>query len=196
MGAVVLVSGGIDSSLISVIMHEQGFEIFPLFVDYGQLAKDKELASCRDVHKKLHLPKPEVIRVPGFGRTIPCGLTNSSLDVNIDAFLPNRNLLFLVLAASYAYTKQAGTVAIGFVDEKSHLFPDQTKIFIRKTSSLISLSLGYPISIVAPLIDTPKSAVIQLAKSKGINRTYSCHTGNARPCGKCISCIEIEKSKQ
>lgn len=196
MSAVVLVSGGIDSSLISVIMHEQGYKVFPLFVNYGQLAKERELASCREIHKKLHLPMPKVINVSGFGKTIPSGLTNSNLDVNIDAFLPNRNLFFLILASSYAYTKQAGTVAIGLVDENAHIFPDQTKDFIKRASTLIRLSLGYSINIVTPLIDIPKSAVMQLAKAKGVHGTYSCHAGSSHPCGKCISCIEIEKSKQ
>jgi 7-cyano-7-deazaguanine synthase len=195
MSAVILVSGGIDSSLVSLLVAEQGTKTFPLFVDYGQLACKRELESCRNIHKQLGLPSPRVARIPGFGRLVPSGLTSQSFDINKDAFLPNRNLLFLLVAASYAYSKQADTIGIGLLDEKAHIFPDQTAAFLNKAAELIKISLDHEIRIVAPLIELPKAAVIRLAKEKGIMGTYSCHSGNERPCGRCISCVEILKSQ-
>ena len=95
MQLVNLTSGGLDSTLVEVLASEEGADVFPLFIDYGQLAAAKEWRACQRVHKQLHLPKPTRVDLSGFGNLIQSGLTNSALDIKKDAFTPGRNFLFL-----------------------------------------------------------------------------------------------------
>jgi 7-cyano-7-deazaguanine synthase len=190
MSLVTLTSGGLDSTLVAVLAKEDGIEQFPLFIDYGQICRDQELEACIRVFSRLGLPNPEVMNLAGFGKLIPSGLTDRGMRTNEDAFLPGRNLLFLLAGCAYAYKTKSNGVAIGFLSEQSHIFPDQTIEFLKSTQALITFAMGYSVKIVAPLMDFTKRDVILLAKEKGIDETYSCHAGTIPPCGKCVSCQE------
>ena len=96
MGIVTLVSGGIDSTLMSLMAYEVGATLFPLFINYGQLGVNKEWEACQRLHKKFNLPPVTRMDLSGFGKIVPSGLTDSRLRVNEDAFLPGRNLLFVL----------------------------------------------------------------------------------------------------
>ena len=193
MDVVVLVSGGIDSAVVCKLIEKQGDKVLPLFIDYGQLAAEKEWVACQNIMKDCDLPIPEKIDVSGYGKMIPSGLTSPDKDIYKDAFLPGRNLLFLTLAPSYAASKKVNTVAIGLLSEEHHLFPDQTEEFIVNTNFAINSALGGNFIILTPLIKFSKSDVIKLAEKYNIplNKTYSCHLGKEKYCGKCVACKEI-----
>lgn len=191
MSIVTLVSGGLDSTLMEMLIIEEGIEQYPLFVDYGQLCKEAEWKACLSIHKKYNFPVPKIMDLKGFGKLISSGLTDSKARLNEDAFLPGRNLLFLLAACAYAFQKNSNSVAIGLLDEKYHLFPDQTEDFIRKAESLMNISMGFKVKIITPLMNFSKLDVIKMSKVKGITGTYSCHAGVYPPCGRCISCMEI-----
>jgi 7-cyano-7-deazaguanine synthase len=192
MKIVTLVSGGLDSTLVACLAKELRFEQFPLFLDYGQRARDKELAACRRSLKKLGLPPPKIAALPGFGKLIQSGLTSRRLNVFEDAFTPGRNTLFLLVAASYASQVKADAVAIGLLDERLSLFPDQTQGFIRLAEKVLALAVDRQIQILAPLFEFSKADVVALARVKGLNGTYSCHLGQRKPCGVCIACKEFQ----
>lgn len=188
MSLVTLVSGGLDSTLMSILAKEEGITLFPLFIDYGQLCIEREWEACIYVNKQFGLPSPIRMDLAGYGKTIPSGLTSKSLRVNEDAFLSGRNLLFLLAACSYAYSKNANAVAIGLLSEETHIFPDQTKDFIEKAQSTIHVALERDIRIITPLMNLNKHDVLAMAKKKGIEGTYSCHSGTLPTCGSCIAC--------
>jgi 7-cyano-7-deazaguanine synthase len=108
-----------------------------------------------------------------------------------DAFLPGRNLLFLLIGAARAYQNGCAAVAIGLLDPRSHLFGDQTQPFLQKAQAVLGCALGLPLRVLAPLIQLNKADVLALAGRLGVMGTYSCHRGDRQPCGKCISCREI-----
>ncbi len=195
MSFVNLVSGGLDSTLIGVMAKNDAIEHFPLFIDYGQRAASKEWETCVAVHKQLDLPEPTRMDLSGFGRVIVSGLTNSDLDVKKDAFTPGRNLMFLLMGSAYAYQLGASSVAIGLLSEQFSLFPDQRSHFIAQAESTIETAMGRRIKILTPLFDFGKADVVRLAQEKGVGGTYSCHTGEAQPCGHCISCMEFQFNK-
>ena len=192
MRAVVLASGGLDSTLLTLLASEEGYDVFPLFVDYGQLAASAELNHCTAAMSNNELPSPIIADLKGFGKLVPSGLTNADLNVVDQAFTPGRNSLFLLSAASYAATIGAKTIMIGLLDEKYHLFSDQTKDYLEKAESFLSLAVGQAISIKAPLMAFSKQEVIAMSEAKGIGQTYSCHVGSAIPCGECIACKEFD----
>jgi 7-cyano-7-deazaguanine synthase len=191
LSIVPLVSGGMDSTLMSIMIKEEGILTYPLFINYGQLCGDIEWDTCIKLHLKYNLPKPEYMELSGFGKLISSGLTDSRKNLYDDAFLPGRNLLFLLAGASYAFQTKSNSVAIGLLTDEYHLFPDQTKEFIKKAESLITIAMGSSIKVLAPLMNFNKSDVIKLSNTKGISGTYSCHAGTNPPCGKCVSCLEV-----
>lgn len=175
---------------MAVLANEEGLRQLPLFVDYGQLGRQKELAACEANLKKYGLPVPRVADLRGYGGLIRSGLTDITKNVFADAFTPCRNLLFLTVGAAYAFQAGFSTVGIGLLDENSSLFPDQTKSFLWDTEIVLSRSLGKPLKIVAPLMTLSKADVVRIAKAKGITATYSCHSGTETPCGVCVACRE------
>jgi len=196
MKIVPLTSGGVDSFVMMLLLKKEGHELFPLFIDYGQLAREKEWMACQNVCRFLGL-EPYRIDISGFGKSIPSGITNNELDVEKNAFLPTRNLLFLVLGAAYGYTKSANIVAIGLLSNP--IFPDQTRDFIQAAQKSITMSLGTNTVVLAPLTSLDKRDTLRLARKYGLplNLTSSCHLGGEKPCGRCISCkerIAAEKS--
>lgn len=196
MPIVTLVSGGIDSTLMSLLAHEEGVRLAPLFIDYGQLGATREWAACKLLHEKHDLPSAILMDVAGFGAVVPSGITTSSMRINEDAFLPGRNLLLLLCGAAYAFRLQANAVAIGLLHPKNSLFPDQTEAFLRKAEDMIEITMQKRISVLAPLIEFTKADVLSMAKARGLRDTYSCHAGGADPCGKCVSCIEIANAME
>ena len=192
MSLITLVSGGLDSTLMAVLTAESGITQYPLFINYGQRAFEREWAACRNVLTHHNLPEPQAMDLSGFGRLIRSGLTDTTLRIVEDAFTPGRNLLFLLVGASYAHTKGVDGVAIGLLDEATSLFPDQTSSFLNSAESILRITFGRRISVVAPLASFSKQDVVQLAHEKGLGNTYSCHAGGPEPCGQCIACREFQ----
>lgn len=196
MSIVTLVSGGLDSTLMSLLAREEGIVLHPLFVDYGQLGSAREWTACELLHDRHGLPKVTKMDISGFGSAIPSGITNSTMRINEDAFLPGRNLLLLLCGASYAYRLQADGVAIGLLDPINHLFPDQTQAFLSKSEEMIEATIGKRIALLAPLIEFSKADVLAMAEARDLHDTYSCHAGGDIPCGKCVACVEIAEAKE
>lgn len=191
-----LVSGGLDSTLVGVMAREEGIAHLPLFIDYGQRAARKEWETCKVVHNTLGLPVPARMDVSGFGQLIASGLTREALDIKDDAFTPGRNLMFLLMGSAYAYQQGVSSVAIGLLAEEFSLFPDQRPEFVAQAEIALSAAMGRGIKVLTPLIEFGKADVVRLAQAKGVTGTYSCHTGNSEPCGRCIACLEFQFDKE
>ena len=190
MSIVSLVSGGLDSSLMSVLAKENGNIQHPLFIDYGQLGIDKEWKSCQRIHEEFMLAKPYKMDISGYGKTILSGLTSKNKDIKSEAFLAGRNLVLLTMAAAYAYQNGANAVSIGFLKQDTAIFNDQTDEFLKKAQDTISFAMGFDVKILTPLRGFYKKDIVELAKQKNIYNTYSCHAGTDITCGKCIACEE------
>jgi len=196
MSIVTLVSGGLDSTLMSLLAQEEDVVLAPLFVDYGQLGAAREWTACTLLHKRYGLPTVTRMDVSGYGRVVRSGITDGTMRVNEDAFLPGRNLLFLLCGAAHGYRVRAEGVAIGLLNPENRLFPDQTDEFLRKAEDVIETTMGRRFRVLAPLIEFTKADVLALAAARGLHDTYSCHAGTSEPCGKCVACIEIATAKE
>jgi 7-cyano-7-deazaguanine synthase len=194
MSIITLVSGGMDSTLMSLLIKEQCIEQFPLFINYGQICVEAEWKTCKKLFKKYKLPNPTKLNICGYGKLFESGITSKKKRIFEDAFLPGRNALFILCASAFAYQKNCNTLAIGLLNDKQHIFNDQTKKFICEIEKLLSFILDRKIYIITPLMKFSKSDIIQMLKKKKILGTYSCHSGTRKPCGKCVSCLEIINS--
>lgn len=190
LSIVTLMSGGLDSCLMSVITEEAGRPQVPLFIDYGQLNAEKEYTSALHHCDRFGLTRPLAIDISGYGKVIRSGITDREKHVVDEAFLPGRNMLLLLTASSFAVQNKCTAVSIGLLDERTVLFPDQTDDFLVSAEHAISKALGTSVEIVAPLRGFSKQDVVNMAKTKGVSGTYSCHVGGDEPCGDCISCRE------
>ncbi len=172
---------------------KQGEEVSPVFVDYGQLAAVNEWTACKRTFEISDLPTPEKVDVRGYGEFFKSGITDESLDIRKEAFLPGRNLLLLLIGSSFAHQRGITNVAIGLLSEATHLFPDQTQEFIVNANFALNSALGSQLSIATPLINFTKKDIVRLAKEYEIplSETYSCHLGEEKYCGRCIACLEI-----
>ncbi|MGC6400331.1 7-cyano-7-deazaguanine synthase [Sphingomonas sp. FW199] len=191
MSVVTLVSGGLDSFLVACLAKEEGLTQYPLFIDYGQRARDQEFTACLRGMERLGLPAPATASLSGFGQLIRSGLTDTGQRVYEDAYTPGRNLLFLLTAAAYAAQVGADAVSIGLLHEDTSLFPDQTGGFLKSAETTLAMAVAKPVRVLAPLAAFHKRDVVRLAEEKGLSGSYSCHLGEAEPCGACIACREF-----
>src|ERR1700719_1283211 len=148
--AICLASGGLDSTLCLHLLKQEGLQVIPLFIDYGQLNSEREFGALKRNCTRHEFAPPIVCKIPGFGELIKSGLTDANKHIKEDAFTPNRNLLFLVMAASVAFSKGTQNLVMGLLSEKSAIFPDQTDEFLNIAQAAISSSLGITMRIHCP----------------------------------------------
>ena len=188
MVVVALSSGGLDSSVMMLLLLREGYSVMPLHVNYGQLSEKYEWSSCQKVASQLDLPKPERIDVPDFGKSIPSRTTSHS--GRPDPYVPYRNLLLLTIGAAYAHSKGSHSLAIGFLANSS--YSDQSSYLAKAAQKAIERSHDIGMRVVTPLIKLNKVDVVQLACRFGfpIDITRSCYYGRKKPCGRCPACRE------
>jgi len=205
--AVILFSGGLDSSTVLACAKSQGFECYPISFHYGQ-KHSAELAAARRIAEKEALTHHIIELAPSmFGRS---ALTDESITVEDAAYLspeekipntyvPARNTIFLAIALGFAENIGAFDIFIGASHVDYSGYPDCRPEFIHAFQHLANLATkagveqDAPYRIHAPLMYLSKAETIKLGISLGIDYhlTVSCYradpaTGAA--CGCCDSC--------
>lgn len=205
MKAVILLSGGLDSSTVLYKAIADGYECYAISFDYQQRHK-KELDSALSVAEKAGVVQHQVIK---FDLTQWGGsaLTDNSIDLpqerslnemsqNIPiTYVPARNTIFLSFASAYAETIAAERVYIGVNALDYSGYPDCRPDYIQAMQQVFRLGTkqgreGNPINIVTPLIDLKKTEIIELGNKLGVpwELTWSCYSGGKVACGVCDSC--------
>ncbi|BFH60494.1 7-cyano-7-deazaguanine synthase [Paenibacillus azoreducens] len=195
---VLLFSGGIDSTVLYHWLINADYDVFPIHINYGQRTYLGEMNAIREIAKdfeKLNRP-PLYIDVPGL-RQVGSGslvgeikTNNYSLDEWFrEEFFPNRNMILISIAASYAYKLNISNLAIGVVGENS--YNDTRSSFIKSIASTLSESLSL-FEIIAPFVDKSREIVINEARrlKVPIEKTFSCNCLGERHCLLCSSCLD------
>lgn len=206
--AIVLFSGGLDSTTILYQAIAQGYETLALIFDYGQRHR-KEIALARSIAKKAKVQYQVVkIAMPWKG--------SSLLDVSMripkkgvqknkipSTYVPARNIIFLSFAASYAEAVGAQTIVIGVNAVDYSGYPDCRPQFLAAFEKMLSQGLkasaeGKRIRVQAPLLHLKKSQIIRLGLKLHVpyEKTWSCYQGGDQPCGLCDSCQLRKKGFQ
>lgn len=189
-GRVVLVSGGVDSTVLLYRVHEgaraDDTRTLPLFVDYAQRAarQEREAAEWHCGHLGLSLQVLDMARVgESFRRA-------EALARHVP--LPHRNLVVLSLALGYAEVARCASLAIGVIGDDVDGYASASSAFLSAFRHLTA-TLG-SVRIETPLIDVSKSGVVIEAARLGVDlqRTYSCMLGRDEPCGRCSQCQRRE----
>jgi 7-cyano-7-deazaguanine synthase len=203
--AVVLLSGGLDSTVAAALARDRGFELHALSFDYGQRHR-RELESARAVAKALGAASHATMRVPmgelgGSALTqgdlaVPTGRSEAEMGADIPiTYVPARNVVFLSLALGLAEVRDADAIVIGANALDYSGYPDCRPEFFRAFQEAARLGTkrgveGRPIRIEVPLQHMTKADIVRegLRVEAPLELTWSCYQGGLEACGECDSC--------
>lgn len=200
--AVVLVSGGLDSTTTLAIARSEGFDCYTVSFDYGQRHR-AELKAAALTAKSLGSLEHKVIRLD-LGAIGGSALTDDSIAVPEEetagipvTYVPARNTVFLSIALGWAEVLGASDIFIGVNAVDYSGYPDCRPEYIAAYETMANLATrsgveGRHLHIRTPLIDLTKAEIIQRGLSLGVDYslTVSCYqaTYSGAACGKCDAC--------
>jgi len=204
--AIVLLSGGLDSSTVLALAKERGYDVVALTFDYGQKHK-RELNSSRKLAR--HFKAKEHIIVPlSLGELLRSSLTRESMSIPENrteeeissgvpsTYVPSRNIIFLSIAASIAESRGAEAIFIAANSVDFSGYPDCTAEFMSAFQRTLDVGTkagreGRGIRIEAPILTKSKGDIVREAIRLKVpmEDTWSCYKGGVKACGKCDSCL-------
>lgn len=192
--ALLLASGGLDSTTVGYQLAAAGVEVLPIFFDYGQHCVDVEWNRVNEV-LPTSMRRPERFNISDIFRGSRSRLI-SEADLwteevkDDDLYIPYRTMLFFAAAAARAQTVGILDVYTGFINSNHAKEIDCTAAFMNSLGGLTS-SIG-PVRFHSPFRYSSKANVAIEAAELGvpIGRTYSCQASAQFPCGACPNCVE------
>ncbi len=200
--AVVLVSGGLDSTTALAIAHSEGFDCYSISFDYGQRMR-AELVAAERASRAHGSLEHKVIKLD-LGAIGGSALTDMRIDVPEEAsegvpvtYVPARNTIFLSIALGWAEVLGATDIFIGVNAVDYSGYPDCRPEYIHAYEAMANLATragteGKQLSIRTPLIHLSKAEIIRTGLALGVDYSLSvsCYQADdqGRACGRCDSC--------
>jgi 7-cyano-7-deazaguanine synthase len=205
MKAVILLSGGLDSSTVLYQAKADQCDCYAISFDYQQRHR-RELESALQIGRDVGVIAHQVVK---FDLTLWGGsaLTDNSLELPRDrsladmsqdipiTYVPARNTIFLSFALAYAETLNASRIYLGVNALDYSGYPDCRGDYLDAMQEVFRLGTkqgreGEPIEIIAPLLHLKKTEIIELGNKLGVpwQKTWSCYAGGEEACGVCDSC--------
>ncbi len=201
MKIAVLLSGGMDSSVLLAHVVNQGNRAIALSVDYGQRHL-REIASARIIAESFGVSH-EIIALPaslmagsvltGAG-SMPHGhYADPSMRKTV---VPARNTVLLAVAAAVAVREECQAVAYACHSGDHSIYPDCRPEFVQAFSGVLGVCDYQPIQLVTPFLGLAKSDIVRIGFSLGFefSLTWSCYEGQELHCGKCGTCFERKEA--
>lgn len=204
--AVVVLSGGLDSTTCMGIAKDAGYELYPLTFYYGQ-RHNREVEQAKKIADFYGVPAHRLVNLDFLGQIGGSALTDTNIEVPVvqanaadeeeipATYVPARNMIFLSLAAAYAEVVGAEAIYIGVSAVDYSGYPDCRPEFIRSMNETVHLATkagakGTGIRIEAPLAHLSKKETIEWGLALGVpyELSTSCYQGGAEACGECDSC--------
>jgi 7-cyano-7-deazaguanine synthase len=202
--AVVVLSGGLDSTTMAYSLRAEGYALAAISFDYGQRHR-KELDFAEQISADLGAAWT-LIDLHAAGLTsvlagsaltddtvaVPDGhYADESMRITV---VPNRNAIMLSIACALAVTREAEAVAFGAHTGDHFIYPDCRPAFVRAFSTMVNLAVeGFAsIDILTPFLSMTKADIVKLGNELHVpfERTWSCYKGGALHCGTCGTCYE------
>lgn len=202
--AVILLSGGLDSTTVLAIAKSQGYDCYALSFDYGQKQRS-ELDSSISIAKKSNVIEHRIMKI-SLSDIGGSALTDQSIDVPKYSesdeipitYVPARNTIFLSFALAWAEVVDCQTIFIGVNALDYSGYPDCRPEFIEAFENMSNLATkqsveGDRIQIKTPLISMTKAEIIKKGLGLGVDysETTSCYDANTlgEACGECDACV-------
>ena len=202
--ALILFSGGLDSTTVLYWAKNKFVEVLPVIIDYSQkhsievinAIKIAEKNRMKYIHIKFPLNEVLGSALLDSDIEIPESLESAKDERGVpQTYVPFRNGIFLSLAAGIAETRGLKNILTGFNLIDTPDYPDTTKLFSNKMEDVINEGTAASITgekyrVITPLIDKSKKEIIELGLEMGADYSLSisCYRGGEMPCLKCPSC--------
>lgn len=214
MRSIILLSSGLDSVAALAIALQSSDVVMALTFDYGQRSVKKEIEFSRLVCDHYGI-EHRTVPLEWLGSITNTSLVNKDQDVpklslndlsedlgNITSesaksvWVPNRNGVFINIAASFAESYGCEQVIAGFNGEEAKTFPDNSKEFVNAVDECFSFSTANGVKVFAPLIDMDKVSIVRkaLELNAPLEWSWSCYHGGDVPCGACESCMRRKRA--
>lgn len=200
--AILLFSGGIDSSVALFWALSKGWEVVPLTINYKD-RPEAERRAMRSILKKagvnslIEIPLEFMKDVEELKKieAVPSNLTDAP-----ESYIPARNMVFYAIAAYFAETLEASAIIGGHNQTDPKIFPDSGTKFFRRLGIVFEQGLmSYtknPVKIVLPLSRYTKAQIVRLGRrlAAPLEITWSCEFDGKEECGNCPSCKDKERA--
>lgn len=213
--AIVLFSGGLDST-VSLKLAQKHYDVkLALTFVYGQRSAQKEMESAAYFctlweieHKTIELPffndftKSSLISKSKGLPLLSIEEIKNSEKATIQSakavWVPNRNGLFINIAAAYAEENSFDFIVTGFNKEEAATFPDNSKKFVSAINSSLSLSTLTGPKVISLIQKFDKVEILKKAFELNIDisKIWCCYDGHDKWCGKCESCLRLLNAMQ
>lgn len=195
--AVLLASGGMDSTVMAYWLAGSGVKILPLFINYGQHSALKERNTLNEVlpvkyRKLIHeVNVNDIYKSCQSRMIIPADLWKDDIS-DKDLYVPGRNLLILSIGAAFAGVKDIPHLYAAFIE--SNLAPglDCTNKFLKNVQKLLINIYGINLHTPFSLLSKTQVAFLGWKLGAPVERTFSCLASPKVPCGACSNCVDRE----
>jgi 7-cyano-7-deazaguanine synthase len=210
--AIVLLSAGLDSTANLYLAVRELDVVLNLTFDYGQKAADQEIESAKKISKTLKI-EHQVIQLPWLkhlghsaltqnSKSVPTGNKISIDDLKVSTrsaksvWIPNRNGIFLNIAAGFAESLGASVIIPGFNEEEAATFPDNSYDFIRAMRKSLHYSTANHVDITCYTVSMSKNEIVKFGQDLMIpfTDTWPCYQNFDKWCGECESCLRAKRA--
>ena len=204
MKAVLIFSGGLDSTTLLYRMLEQGYEVGALTFNYAQRHK-KEIECAAAIAANLSVPH-HVVDLSSLacllgksallgGDEIPdCHYTEEAAKKTV---VPNRNMIMLSIAAGYAEAREIPELFYAAHKNDRTIYPDCRPEFVEALRpAILQATAWHPVQLQAPFLDMSKAEIVRMGMALKVpyHLTWSCYRGEDQPCRTCPTCREREEA--
>jgi 7-cyano-7-deazaguanine synthase len=197
---VVILSGGLDSSTLLYHLRHEGHRLKAMSVNYGQ-RHSRELRAAGEICKMAGI-EHRIVDISGlaaiFGQN---ALTDHVVDVPHGEYssgtmavttVPNRNMIFLSIATSWAIASKFNAVAFGAHSGQYAPYPDCQPQFAAAMNCATHVCDEAAIEVLAPFIRWNKADIVKRGHELGVpfELTWSCYEGGDIHCGSCSTCLD------
>ena len=183
-----LLSGGLDSTVLLYDLLDQGHKSHCILYDYGQ-RHIKELGFAEATCAKLGVTYDKIVLPPQLFERSALTAGAESL-VGQPTIVPNRNMVLISMAASYALSHGCTAVSCAINSDDAEVYPDCRAEFIKHLNFALRCCHTRRMEVHVPYIVRTKAKVVEIGRRLNVplGETWSCYAGGDEPCGQCGAC--------
>lgn len=204
MKGVAILSGGLDSTVSLAAATRKMDVVLAITFDYGQRAAKRERAAAAAIAKHYRIPH-RVIAVPWLAELTGTALVNRRAELPRNemsvrsakaVWVPNRNGVFIEIAAAHAESMGATRLITGFNKEEAVTFPDNSPEYVAAVNRALSFSTANGVRVVSFTGNLEKKGIVRLGRRLGapLEHLWPCYEGGRTWCGQCESCLRSRRA--
>jgi len=199
MKGVAILSGGLDSTVSLAAATRKMDVVLALTFDYGQRAARRERTASAKIARHYRVPH-RVIPIPWLAGLTSTALVNRRAQLPLNemsehsakaVWVPNRNGVFIEIAAAHAESLGAERLITGFNKEEAVTFPDNSTAYVSAINYALSYSTANGVRVVSFTGNLEKKGIVNLGRrlNAPLKHIWPCYEGGKRWCGECESCL-------